>query len=99
MTTADHPPEAAEITIFEKSSGILSKKIALAADGSLVSDGSACRMSSGVATRVELADGANGLAALIERMPSNQALSLGRLVSSVGASRNGHNGSTFVVRV
>ncbi len=40
-------PRAIEITVFKKSSGILSKTIAAAVDGSPVSDGSACRMSSG----------------------------------------------------
>ena len=42
-------PRAIEITVFKKSSGILSKTIAAAVDGSPVSDGSACRMSSGEA--------------------------------------------------
>ena len=38
---------ALEITVFKKSAGVLSKTIAAAVDGSPVSDGSACRMSSG----------------------------------------------------
>jgi hypothetical protein len=51
-------PRAIEITAFKKSSGIFSKTIAAAADRSPVSDGSACRMSSGEAKRIPLPGGA-----------------------------------------
>ena len=77
---------ALEITVFKKCSGILSKTIAAAVDGSPVSDGSACRMSSGEAKRVPLPGGAQALANLIDNMAPNEALSLGRLVSGVGES-------------
>ena len=77
---------ALEITVFKKSAGVLSKTIAAAADGSPVSDGSACRMSSGTAKRMPLPEGANALANLIDNMAPNEALSLGRLISDVGES-------------
>ena len=79
-------PRAIEITAFKKSSGIFSKTIAAAADRSPVSDGSACRMSSGEAKRMPLPDGAQALAEAIDNIASNEALSLGRLVSGVGES-------------
>jgi len=79
-------PRAIEITVFKKSSGILSKTIAAAVDGSPVSDGSACRMSSGGAKRVPLPGGAQALGELIGNMASDEALSLGRLVSGAGES-------------
>ena len=77
---------ALEITVFKKSAGVLSKTIAAAVDGSPVSDGSACRMSSGEAKRMPLPGGAQALAELIDNMASDEALSLGRLVSGVGKS-------------
>ena len=80
------PRAPVEITLLKKSDGILSKVITAAVDGSPVSDGSACRMSSGMAKRMSLPDGAQTLADLIEKMAPNEALSLGRLVSSVGKS-------------
>ena len=83
---SDTPQIPVEITVFKKSVGILSKTITPAADGSPISDGSACRMSSGMAKRMSLPDGAQTLADLIEKMAPNEALSLGRLVSSVGES-------------
>ena len=79
-------PLAIEITLFKKSAGVLSKTIAAAVDGSPVSDGSACRMSSGEAKRIPLPGGAQALADLIDNMAPNEALSLGRLVSGVGKS-------------
>ena len=79
-------PLAIEITLFKKSAGVLSKTIAAAADGSPVSDGSACRMSSGEAKRMPLPDGAQALADLIDNMAPNEALSLGRLAPGVGES-------------
>ena len=79
-------PLPIEITVFKKSSGILSKTIAAAVDGSPVSDGSACRMSSGQAKRTPLPEGAQALADLIDNMAPNEALSLGRLISGIGES-------------
>jgi predicted P-loop ATPase len=66
-----------EIVVLTKAGGSLSKKISLD-DGKVVSDGSACAMAHGRARRVRLA-GLEDLAALIERLDSNQALALGAL--------------------
>jgi hypothetical protein len=73
MTTA-----AAEMTVFRKAEGILTKKIMLTGDGSVHSDGSECVMSRGAAERVRIA-GVNALAALIKNLLCNEALALGRL--------------------
>ena len=70
--------KVAEITLFAKSGGILTKRILLAADGSVKSDGGACKMSHGVARRVEVA-GVQQLAEVIDRMQPNQAIALGVL--------------------
>ena len=67
-----------QITIIAKSGGPLTKRISLAADGSLISDGSACVMSRGTATRFTFAD-IGQLAALIEHFGPHQAITLGRL--------------------
>jgi hypothetical protein len=66
-----------EITLFEKSDGPLTKRISLAADGSIKSDSSACLMARGTARRVEVAN-IQQFAALIE-LPPNQAIALGAL--------------------
>jgi hypothetical protein len=66
-----------EITLFAKSHGILSKRIALR-DGKLDADGSHCRMSQGEGRRVQL-DGVASLAEVIGRLRSHEALALGRL--------------------
>ena len=70
--------KVAEITLFAKSGGILTKRISLAADGSVKSDGSACKMSQGVARRVEVA-GVKQLVEVIDRVQPNQAIALGVL--------------------
>src|SRR6516164_2538389 len=67
-----------EITAFVKSGGPLSKRIALAPDGSVRSDGSACLMVRGTAERLHVAD-IGELAAVIEKTRSDQALALGAL--------------------
>jgi hypothetical protein len=67
-----------ELTIFRKAGGILSKRIALSAKGEVQADGSECRMAQGTARRIKL-DGPASLAQLIDRMRSDEALSLGRL--------------------
>jgi hypothetical protein len=67
-----------EITVFRKAGGVLSKRISLTRSGKIKSDGGECRMSRGRARRVMLAD-LDALAELIENMPSNEALTLGRL--------------------
>ena len=68
----------AEITEFTKLGGPLTKHISLADDGSLRSDGSACRMACGRARRVKIAS-VEQLAALIGQLHQNQAISLGTL--------------------
>jgi hypothetical protein len=67
-----------EITVFRKLGGALSKHISLTRAGKINADGSECRMSSGTARRIKL-NGAASLADLIEAMPSDEALTLGRL--------------------
>jgi hypothetical protein len=71
-----------EITIFTKAGGPLTKRISLAADDSVKSDGSACVMGRGQARRVVIA-GIVELGALIERMGSNEALALGALENTL----------------
>jgi len=58
------------------------KRISLAADGSLISDGSACVMARGTARRVRII-GAGDLGALIERLQVNEAITLGALRSGL----------------
>ena len=67
-----------EITRFAKSNGPLTKRISLADDGSLRSDGSACVMSEGMALRVQLS-GVAGLAELIGSLNASEAIALGAL--------------------
>jgi hypothetical protein len=69
---------ASEITLFAKSSGPLTKRISLEADGSIRSDGSACVMARGSARRIHLT-AASDLGALIERLKPNEAIALGAL--------------------
>jgi hypothetical protein len=71
-----------EITCLTKSGGSLTKSIKLDPDGSVVSDGSACVMSHGSARRVQIAD-IGQLAALIDRLQSNEAIALGALRSDL----------------
>jgi hypothetical protein len=68
----------AEITVVEKSGGILSKSISLRADGTINADGSACVMSRGSAHRAKVAD-VHAFAALIEGLKPYQAITLGAL--------------------
>jgi hypothetical protein len=67
-----------EITVFEKSGGPLTKRISLAPDGSIKSDGSACLMARGAAWRLRIAD-VGGLAPVIEKTRPDQAIALGAL--------------------
>lgn len=67
-----------EITLFEKEGGILSKRIALAEDGTLKADGSACVMSRGKARRCRLDDLAD-FAARISALSQSQAICAGSL--------------------
>jgi hypothetical protein len=66
------------LTRLTKNGGPLTKRISLAADGTLVKDGSACVMSRGTAERIKVANVA-ALGSLIEDLKSTQALALGSL--------------------
>src|SRR5215475_6544804 len=74
-----------EITLFAKSGGILTKRVSLATDGSVKSDGSACKMSRGIARRVEVA-GVKALGKVIEEVKPNQAIALGVLKPTLPGS-------------
>ena len=64
--------------MFAKSGGILTKRVSLASDGSVKSDGSACKMSRGIARRAEVA-GVKALGKVIDGVEPNQAIALGVL--------------------
>jgi hypothetical protein len=76
--TAGQAGNKIEVTVFTKSGGPLTKTIALGPDGGIISDGSACLMSSGTAQRTKI-DNVEQLAGLINSIDSNQALALGTL--------------------
>ena len=67
-----------ELTRFTKANGPLTKRISLAPDGSVKSDGSACVMARGTAQRLSIAD-ISELAAAIEQTKPEQAIALGAL--------------------
>jgi hypothetical protein len=67
-----------EMTQFAKTGGALTKVISLNGDGSVHSDSSECRMSSGRARRLVLPD-MGELAGTIEQFEARHALGLGRL--------------------
>jgi hypothetical protein len=67
-----------ELTRFTKANGPLTKRISLAPDGSVKSDGSACVMARGTARRLPIAD-ISELAAVIEKIRPEQAIALGAL--------------------
>ena len=71
-----------ELTVFTKSRGLLTKSIELAADGTLVSDPSECKMWEGTATRIRI-DSLDELAALVGGLSQKQAISLGALRSDL----------------
>jgi hypothetical protein len=76
---------AFEITVLRKADSLpLTKRIALARDGSLMSDGRACVMSRGTACRFRFSH-IGELAELIEDFGSDQALTLGGLRSDLPA--------------
>ena len=77
-----HNSRNVEFTKFTKIGGPLTKRILLAPDGKLVSDGSACVMSHGVAERVKVAS-VSELATLIEKLSPSQAIALGTLRTSL----------------
>jgi RecA-family ATPase len=68
----------AEITVFQKQGGVLSKRISLDASGKVCSDGSACLMTRGTARRVVISD-IRAYAGLVNACGSHEALALGRL--------------------
>src|SRR5262249_9330500 len=70
-----------EITVFKKSDGPLTKRLALR-DGKIVNDSSACFMAHGFAHRVKI-DNVQALADLINNFARNQAYALGRLKDEV----------------
>src|SRR5258708_11827283 len=76
MVAAMSPP--IEITLLAKAGGLLSKRISLAADGSLKSDGSACLMGRGDARRVRFSD-LYAFAECIGKLAQHQAVALGAL--------------------
>lgn len=69
---------AVELTGFTKANGRLTKRISLAADGTVKSDSSACIMAQGTAQRLHINDVAD-LAAVIENIRPEQAIALGAL--------------------
>lgn len=72
-------PRKVEFTLFTKpDAGCLSKRISLKEDGSILSDGSECVMSRGVACRAIALD-VGDFAEWIGRCGSDQAFALGRL--------------------
>ena len=73
-----NPPVSIEITGFIKKDGPLTKRISLAADGSLLSDGSACVMSAGYAWRQSVPS-LTEFAVIINTLGSDQAIALGSL--------------------
>ncbi|MBW4022018.1 MAG: hypothetical protein HIU92_02605 [Proteobacteria bacterium] len=72
-----------ELVHYTKMGGPLTKRIFLNEDGKLISDGSACTMSTGVARRARFSD-LSSAAAFISDMPATDALSLGRLRGNLG---------------
>jgi hypothetical protein len=67
-----------ELTRLAKIGGPLTKRIELSADGKLISDGSACIMSSGCAQRVRF-DRLDDVAQLLQSLGSHEAIALGSL--------------------
>jgi hypothetical protein len=78
MSRTTAPPPEIVLTRLTKAGGPLTKQISLAADGTLIKDGSACVMTRGTAERVRVA-GVAALGALIEELTPSQALALGSL--------------------
>ena len=67
-----------QITVFDKTGGILTKKISLAKDGTVDSDGSACKMSEGRARRIEIS-GVEEFAKIIGGLRPFQGIALGAM--------------------
>lgn len=79
------PKVTATVTVYTKSNGILSKRISMGADGKPFPDGSECRMARGTAVNTAVAS-VREFADLINGMKPEQALSLGRIITGVGAA-------------
>jgi hypothetical protein len=73
---------ASQIVVLTKVGGPLTKQISIKDDGTILSDGSACQMSSGTARRA-LISGVDDLANLIDNLSDDQAIALGRLRSDL----------------
>jgi hypothetical protein len=97
-----------EITRLSKLGGPLSKRIYINGDGKVVSDGSACTMSAGTASRVRF-QSLPEVAGFISKMPSTDAIALGRLRDDLDgvlrlttqaklASLNGNAPATLIAR-
>jgi hypothetical protein len=71
-----------ELTVFRKAGGPLTKKISLAPDGNIISDGSQCLMARGSAARAPIAD-IRVLGLLVEGLDPTEAIALGRLRSDL----------------
>jgi hypothetical protein len=80
MNAIAHPlsPSLIEITVIAKVGGALTKRISLAPDGSLRSDGSECIMAKGTAKRVTCAT-LQGFASYISECRNHEAIALGAL--------------------
>src|SRR5690349_9595412 len=75
---------AFELTVFSRVGGPLSKHISLSLDGSLKSDGSSCRMTEGVASRLMCdTDNLREFADHLTAMEPNEAIALGTLHSGL----------------
>ena len=85
MAGASAPGLVVELSELRKPSGILTKKIALGEDGKPKSDGSACRLVIGKASRKRMngSDPAGALAGYLNEMNSRTALALGRITAPV----------------
>ena len=67
-----------EITVFDKSGGLLTKRISLAKDGTVNSDGSACKMATGTARRVKIGS-VEEFANILSELKPYQGIALGAL--------------------
>ncbi len=78
---------AITLTVFSKDGGPLTKRLSLDETGKLVSDGSACRMSHGVAQAISVAN-MDEFAELIDSLNQTQAIALGTVeAAAVDESR------------
>jgi hypothetical protein len=77
----------AEITLFAKNGGPLTKKISLDSNGGILSDASHCFMTCGAASRTTIED-VNELGALMHGMRDHHALALGSLRAGLPSQVN-----------